>query len=75
MPSCTPEVLRIWSGATGGNYLAFGVEPTGAARVDIVETSSGRIVLGPGGNWQKATATDKAELQAILDSIQIEPTP
>ncbi len=29
--------------------------------------------MGPGGNWQEATATDKAELQAILDSIQIEP--
>ena len=70
---CFEGIQRIWSGATGGNYLAFGA-PGGTYPVSIVETPSGRIVIATGSD-DTATAADKAELQAIIDSIQIEPAP
>jgi hypothetical protein len=66
--SCTPDVLRIWHDADD-DYLHAGPTP-----VYIVETSSGRIVFRK-GNEPEATAADLAELQGILDSIQIEPAP
>ena len=67
---CFEGIQRIWSGATGGNYLAFGA-PGGTHPVSIVETPSGRIVLSTGFD-DTATAADKAELQSIVDSIQFE---
>jgi hypothetical protein len=39
----------------------------------VVETSSGRIVIGADGEEPQASAADLAELQAIVDSIQFEP--
>ena len=70
---CFEGTLRIWSGATGGNYLAFG-PPGATAPVSIVDGPSGRIVFTTAID-DTATAADKAELQAILDSIQFEPAP
>ncbi len=73
---CSPGALRIWSGATGGNYLAFGPAPTyEPATIDILETSSGGRIVLSAGSPGTPTATDQAELQAIVDSIQIEPAP
>lgn len=71
--ACIPEALRIWSNAAeDGNFLAF--DGPGTAPVYILETPSGRIVLST-GSGPEATASDLAELQAIIDSIQIEPAP
>ncbi len=69
--ACVPEALRIWSDAAdNANRLAFG--GPGTTPIYIVETPSGRIVLGTGAD-PVATAPDKAELQAVLDSIDFEP--
>jgi len=70
---CFESTLRIWSGAAGGNYLAFG-PPGETAPVSIVEAPSGRIVFTTAVD-DTATAGDQAELQAILDSIQFEQAP
>ena len=71
--TCTDGIFRIWSDAFGENYLAFGPSST-TAPVSMVETSSGRIVFSTGFG-DTATAADKAELQSIVDSIQIEAAP
>ena len=71
MATCYESTVRIWTGPSGGNYLAFG-PPSGAATINIVETATGRIVL----DWRNnpaATDADKAELDAIVASIQFEP--
>jgi hypothetical protein len=70
--SCTLETLRIWSDADD-DYLTAG-PPSYVTPVYIVETSSGRIVFRT-GQEPEATAADLAELQGILDSIQIGPAP
>jgi hypothetical protein len=67
---CFEGIQRIWSGATGGNYLAVGA-PSGTYPVSIVETLSGRIVFTTIHD-DTPTAADKAEQQAIVDSIQID---
>jgi hypothetical protein len=68
--SCTPDFLRIWLAGESG-YLA-GLGPTGRAPVYIVETPSGRVVFATGSEAEAADA-DRAELQAIIDSLTFEP--
>lgn len=69
---CTDGLVRIWSNlARTGNYLVVGTEPM---PLSIVGTPSGRLVLVP-MIQPTASAADKAELQAIVDSIQIQATP
>jgi hypothetical protein len=70
MATCYESILRIWADPVG--YLAFG-PPTGTGTIYVVETSSGRIVIGADGEEPQASAADLAELQAIVDSIQFEP--
>ena len=71
---CIQGLLRIWTGAKSGNFLAWSATPSyQPATVYVVETSTGRIVFGPGPTGPDATAADVAERQAIIDSIQIEP--
>ena len=72
LAGCTIGTVRIWSDGRG-NYLA-GLGPTGTAPITIVETPTGRLVLGTGVTGE-AAASDLAELQAIVDSIQVEPAP
>lgn len=68
--ACDPGALRIWSNAEeDGNFLAF--SGPGTAQVYIVEAPSGRIVLST-GSAPEATASDLAELEAIVDSATVE---
>ena len=59
---CFESTLRIWSGAAGGNYLAFG-PPGETAPVSIVEAPSGRIVFTTAVD-DTATAGDQADFVA-----------
>jgi hypothetical protein len=71
MTTCYESSVRIWTGPSGGNYLAFG-PPSGAATINIVESPTGRTVL----DWRNnpaATDADNAELDAIVASIRFEP--
>jgi hypothetical protein len=75
--SCFEGILRIWTGSTGGNYLAFGEDPTGrytATPVYLAQTPSGRDVFSF-GHGPDATAADIAELDAVVGSIRIETEP
>ena len=72
LTECDDGTLKIWVDEAG-SYLA-GLGPTGSTPVTLVETSSGRVVFYT-EEGAEATASDLAELQAIVDSIQFEPAP
>jgi hypothetical protein len=72
LTECDDGVLKIWVDRAG-SYLA-GLGPNGSTPVTLVETLSGRMVFLT-GNEAEATASDLAELDAIVDSIQFEPAP
>jgi hypothetical protein len=72
LAGCTDGTLKIWVDGSGSYFAGLG--PTGSAPVTIVETPSGRMVIYTGSE-SGATASDLAELQAIIDSIQFEPAP
>lgn len=69
-----PDVLiQIWADAAETSWFAIPVDPPGlVSPVYIVDADGTRVVLFAGGG-PEASASDLAELQAVLDSITFEP--
>lgn len=72
LAGCSNGGLQIWrdSSEPEGNYLAFGPDAPSVVSVYIVDTGTGRIVFTV-GHGPSATATDIAELEAIVASIEV----
>jgi hypothetical protein len=71
--SCrVPNVLQIWANEAETDFFAIGPDIVSASSVYIVDVEGERVVITAGGNTD-ASATDLAELDAIIASIRFEP--
>jgi hypothetical protein len=71
--TCTDEVVRVWySDAYGFMHTPSTSREPAAATVYMVQTDAGRIVFGF-GHSDDTSAADVAELDAIIESMVIEP--
>lgn len=72
---CTDRAAKVWSAIGNGNWLAFAESPDAqAATIYVVDGPAGRVVYGP-GIAAAASEADRAELDAMLRSIALEPAP
>ncbi len=67
----TPGAFVTWVGTAGDDYNGLAT-PGSHDRVWILDVDGVRLVLDA-TDYASATSEDKAELQSIIDSIQIEP--
>ena len=67
----TPGAFVSWVGPAGDDYMGF-AGPGSHDRVWILDVDGVRLVLDA-TDFPQATAADRAELQSIIDSIQIQP--
>jgi len=71
--TCSGGFFVSWVGPTTDDTMGF-ARPGSHDRVLIIDVAGARLVLDA-IDFPDATAQDRAELQAIVDSIQIEPVP
>lgn len=67
-----PGLIRVWADAAEDDFFAFRVENFGSARVYVVDVDGEPMAI-TANHGDEASASEITELDAILDSIRIEP--
>lgn len=70
---CRVPALQVWKDAEDENYNA-GV-PGSSQSIYVLDADGQTVAIVTGGTTTTASASDLAELEAIMASIQIEPAP
>ena len=73
-PECDGGQYRIWSSAILGPTPVYGQGPGNRWQTNILDVNGTRLVV-VAGDFPETAAADRAELDAVMQSLVIEPAP